>query len=659
MKILILGAGYSGILTAKKLEKKLKGKAEITIIDKNPFHTMLTELHEVAAKRVEEDSVKIDLKRVFSGRNVNVVLDMVTSVDYEKKTVAGKQSSYGYDYLVMATGSKPTFFGIPGAKENAFVLWSYNDAVKLREHIMTMFRKAVSEPDMAERKKLLTFYVAGAGFTGAEMVGELAELVPTLCRRFEIAREEVKICNVDVLDRTVPVLPPKLSVKVQRRMEKMGINVMLNTGIVGVGADYIEYKPKDEEAVREETYTVIWTAGVEGSDIVTEAGATLGAGGRGRIQTDEYLRSQNDKSVFVVGDNVFIIPEGEKMPVPQMVENCEASSHTVAHNIVAEITGAGEMEKYAPKFHGVMLCIGGRYGLAYVGGKKKIALPSFPAMFCKHFINIVYFVQVLGWNKVFSYLRHEFFTIRDCRSFVGGHLSNRTPSFLLVPLRLFLGFYWLFQGVTKIIGGWLETPKLTAFLGGADAFYENLPRIPNTFDGNTAPIMDSAAVDAVSSASMAWTPGSGSAEIIAEYANPIIFDINILGFINMMLVNAGDIALKIKLGFVDAMLNGFVLPSDGAQMAFQAIIVISEILIGLALMGGLFTFLAAGYSLVLQMMFLTSTGLFMSAWWVIFAAIAVLIGGGRTFGLDYYVMPALSKWWKSIGFVKKWYIYHD
>ena len=94
----------------------------ITIIDKNPFHTMLTELHEVAAGRVDEGSIRIPLKRVFAGRKVDVKQDLVTQIDFENKTVVGKNERYEYDYLVLCAGSKPTYFGVNGAKEHAFTL---------------------------------------------------------------------------------------------------------------------------------------------------------------------------------------------------------------------------------------------------------------------------------------------------------------------------------------------------------------------------------------------------------------------------------------------------------------------------------------------------------------------------------------------------------
>jgi NADH dehydrogenase len=692
-KIVIVGAGYSGILTAKKLAKKFKNNADvsITIIDKNPFHTMLTELHEVAANRVDEESIKISLHKVFAGRKVQVKLDTVTSVDFNKKIVNGTADSYEYDYLVLCAGSKPTYFGTAGAEEFTFKLWSYEDAVLLKDHIHNMFRKAAKETDPEERKKLLTFYVVGAGFTGAEMAGELAEYAPILCNNFEIDRSEVTICDVDILSRTIPNLPEKLSVKVERRMKKMGIRVMLNTGVVKVGKDFVETKVGDV-ITREGTYTVVWAAGIEGADVTAEAGKTLQSGGRGRISLDPYLRSLDDESVYVVGDNMLYTPEGEERPVPQIVENCEHSADTAAHNLECAITGKGEMEKYKPSFHGFMVCIGGRYGVARVGlPNMMFNLPSWLAMFSKHFINIIYFVQVLGWNKVFSYIRHEFFTIRNCRSFVGGHFSNRTPSFLLVPLRIWLGAVWLFEGVMKIVEGWMTTPKLTGFFGGAQAWYDSIVNsggggAPDGTSGATTEasvnifshfahlLYNTAyAADAVSAATGAGAGGGAAAEGAAQagqaaaQVGTVIFNFNFLGLFHAFFVSGkdlasstlSDLAFKLDVPVMNWFVNTLILPYDGVQLTMQISIVVAEILIGLALIGGLFTFPAAGFSLILQFMFVTTTGLYLGTFWMIFAGIAVLIGAGRTFGLDYYAMPALKKGWKNIPAVRKSYLYHD
>jgi NADH:quinone reductase (non-electrogenic) len=652
-KIVVVGAGYAGILTAKKLAKKFKknNDVSITIIDKNPFHTMLTELHEVAANRVDEDSIKISLKKVFAGRKVDVKLDTINSIEFDKKLVNGKNQNYDYDYLVLAAGSKPTDFGISGVKDHAFMLWSYEDAVKLKDHIQDMFRKAAVETDLEEKKRLLTFHVVGAGFTGVEMIGELAEYVPILCEKYEIERELVTLVNADGLSRTVPNLDETLSKKVEKRLTKMGVDLLLNNFVQSVGSDYIETKNGDK-ITRHTTGTVIWAAGIEGSDITTKVTKQLEGGGRGRVKLDQYLRSVDDEHVYVVGDNMFYICEGEERPVPQVVENAEQSAETAAHNIECVITGQGEMHAYQHKNHGFMVCVGGRYGVASVGlPNHMFKLPSFLAMFAKHFINIVYFIQVLGWNKIFSYIRHEFFTIRNCRSFVGGHFSNRTPSFLLVALRIWLGCVWVFEGVMKIVEGWFTSPMLTAFFGGANAWYNNI------VSGGSA----TGAADGVSAAT------AEAASQVAESVGTAILNFNFIGLFQVIFVSGkalaestiSDFAFKLNVPLMNWFVDTLIMPSDSVQIFMQGSIVVAEILIGLALIGGLFTFPASALSLILQVMFVCTTGLYLNTFWMIFASIALLIGAGRTFGLDYYVMPYLKKKWKQIPFVRRLYIYND
>ena len=654
-RIVIVGAGYSGILTAKKLAKKFKKNKDvsITIIDKNPFHTMLTELHEVAANRVDEDSIRISLKKVFAGRRVDVKQDNVTSIDFESKMVIGANETYKYDYIVLSAGSKPTFYGVPGAEDFSFKLWSYEDAIVLKDHIQNCFRKAACETNIEERKRLLSFYVVGAGFTGVEMIGELAEYVPILCEKYDIDRKYVTLFNVDGLTRPIPNLPEKLSLKVAKRLEKMGVKLILSTTVCSVGSDFIELKQNDT-TIHHTAGTVIWAAGIQSADVTQTTGDKLELTRGGRIQVDSYLRSSKDESVFITGDNMYYIPKGDKNPVPQMVENCEQCADTATHNIVCEITGLGHMEEYKPSFHGVMVSIGGRYAVAHVGLPNHFfSLPSFLAMLSKHFINVIYFIQVLGWNKVFSYVKHEFFTIRNCRSFLGGHFSNRTPSFLLVPLRVWLGAVWLFEGIMKIVEGWMDTPKLTDFFGGANAWYNGILGV--------AP-----AADAVTAATVAAEGTDAAGEVVAATGH-VLLNFDFLGLFKVIFITGkdlahstiGDYAFKLDVPLMNWFVERFILPNNNVQIAMQVFIVVAEILIGLALLGGLFTSPSAAFSLVLQFMFVCTTGLYLGTFWMIFAGVALLIGAGRTLGLDYYAMPGLKKMWKRLPLIRKLYIYND
>ncbi len=667
-KVVVLGAGYSGVLTAKKLAKKLKGQATVTIIDKKPYHTMLTELHEVAANRVDEDSIKMELSEIFANRNVKVVLDNITNINFDGKVLDGEASSYEYDILVLAAGSKPTFFGVEGAEQYSHTLWSYDDAVNLREHIHDKFRQAACEVNQEKKKRMLSFYVVGAGFTGVEMIGELAEYVPSLCKKFRIDPSDVTLVNVDFLSRAVPILPEKLSTKVERRLEKMGVTMMYGRGVVGIGEDFIRLK-NGENIEQYSTDTVIWAAGIEASDITDDASKQIASKGRGRIEVDPYLRSIDREEVFVVGDNMFYIPEGEEAPVPQMVENCEHSAPTAAKNIAVVVTGSGEIEKYAPKFHGIMVSVGARYAVARGGFPNKMFnLPSFFAMLAKHFINLIYFLQVMGWKKIFTYLKHEFFTIRDRRSILGGHFSNVTPSFMLVPLRVWLGCVWLFEGVHKVAEGWLSTPKLVDFFGGANWWYQSILN-PESLDAVSSATTEAAA-DVASSASTAADAVASASGAVTEAAASVgtaIINWDFWNLIKFYLVSGkeiaesalGDFAVKIEIPLMNSFLDNFVMNSDAMMLFMQRFIVVMEILVGLALIAGLLNFLAAGTSIILQLMFITTTGLYLNTVWMLFAGAAVLIAGGQTLGLDYYVIPVLKKKWQRVPFARKWYLYHD
>ena len=659
-KIVVLGGGYAGVLTAKKLAKKFKKNkdVQITLIDKQSYHTMLTELHEVAAGRVDEESIRMDLKRIFAGRNVEVVLDEIKTIDFDQKVLVSDQQSYEYDYLVIGTGCKPTFFGIPGA-EHAHQLWSYTDAVNLREHILNMFRQAALTADKQKRRELLTFVTVGAGFTGVEMAGELGEWKDELCRSFHIDRDEVSLYIVDFAPKVLPMYPDKLIKKAEKRLIKLGNELVMNSAVSEIHEDKVVLN-KGEKVIQ--THTVIWAGGIEGSDIVDQA--SVEKAGRGRIVTNGHLQAKDYEDVYVVGDNIFYIPEGEERPVPQMVENAEHSAPVVAHNIAVDING-GTHKTYKPTFHGSMVCIGSRYGVAQVGMPGMwFNLSGFFAMASKHLINIIYFIQVLGFNKIWSYLMHEFFHTKNNRSMVGGLLSNSAPVFWKFPLRIFIGFMWLQQGLTKlpkIVHDFnnvflLPAPPKADTIGGAsEAVSQVVPEVVETVTAASGAIAEGASSAAAAVSQTVSDVVSNSGDIFTMLADAIH------DFMNWITV------LPVP-GFVENMVNwsmdAFFYTPDGTQFTqlaslVQGGMICGEIIFGGMLIIGLFTPVAAIATIAMGCMIWASGMAPTEMLWYLVGGFALIGNSGMVLGLDYYVWPWIRKMLPKIPLLKKWYLYVD
>ena len=175
-KIVVLGAGFAGVSATRQLSKTLKDEAEITLIDRHSYQTSMTQLHEVAAGRVPFTNAQYDLQKLLGKRkNVSLVTDSVVKLDKEGKKVITKNGVYDYDYVLVAIGGEPNDFGVPGVKEFGFTLWSMDDALKIKRQLERMLQMASVETDDEKRKAMLTFNIAGSGFTGIEMVGELID----------------------------------------------------------------------------------------------------------------------------------------------------------------------------------------------------------------------------------------------------------------------------------------------------------------------------------------------------------------------------------------------------------------------------------------------------------------------------------------------------
>ena len=735
-RIVILGGGYAGVAAAKTLLRKFKRDRdiEITLIDRNRFQTLMTELHEIAGGRVAQDAVQVSFAKIFGGRRISVIQDNIETIDFEGRKLIGAAGSYEYDYLVLGVGGEPEDFGTPGIRKHAFTLWSLSDALRLRTHIEEMFFKASTERDPEKRKEMLRFVVAGAGFTGVELLGELLDWKKALARKYFIDEKEVSVLLVEAVGKILPILPEHLQKKAHRYIEKRGTEVLLNAKITKAGAD--SFVINGEKEIR--TRTLVWTCGIHGCEFAGNLKLTKGRcanrqcsfastqgscgerecefaedgryidGKRGRLLANGYMQSADYDNVYIVGDVQWYL-ENNKV-LPQIVETALQTGECAAHNIIADITGT-EKREFRSNYHGFMVSIGAKWGVAHVVG---MSMSGMFAILTKHMINLHYLLGLAGLNAIWGYLKHEFFDIREKRSVARGLLSAKVPIYWVTVLRMFMGVMWFIEGVKKILEGWLSkanagwinsfmfgiAPKTadvvsaaTAETGGGAAYAaqaadtvaaatEAVTQAAQTAQAaapQTADTMAAAtqaatqAADTVAAATQAAaqtvaeavTAATAAATDAAAQAGHAVVD---LARAATQAANAaGGVflpALSKPWGLYKWIINLFI--GDGSTAAglffadlFRYVVVLGEVAIGLALIGGLFTFLASGASIILGLMFIMSGMATREILWYIAGAVVLLGGAGKGLGLDHWVMPWIKRWWNGTGLAKRSYLYLD
>ena len=323
-------------------------------------------------------------------------MDEITSFDFENNRVSSEKTTYDYDYLILAMGSSPNFFGIQGLKEHAFTLWSYDDAVNIREHIKKCFIFAAQEKDEAEKKRLLTFVVAGAGFTGVEMIGELGIWVKSLCKEHKINRNDVRLIIVDMLPRILNTLNEKNAAKAHKYLEKkLKVEVITKTKITEATENSLVY-----EGGEIETKTIIWAAGIKACDDTEDCDLDR-INGQRRVKVDEFCRTEN-KNVYAVGDLGGLTDENG-FPYAAMVENAIQTAHGAAENILNDILWK-RSKKVTVKFHGTMVSVGNYFCVSEIMGK---SLPVWLSIVMKFMVNIHYLWEITGFRGVSKYLYHE------------------------------------------------------------------------------------------------------------------------------------------------------------------------------------------------------------------------------------------------------------
>ena len=364
-KIVILGAGYGGIMTSKNLEKLLKpGEADVTLINKHDYHYVTTQLHKTCAGTAPDDKITMQIRDLIDQSKVTFKKATVASFEFDHKNILLEGGeSVNYDYLLIALGFAVETFGTPGIKEHAFNLRSFQTSKELFPHILKQF--SLYKQDQDESR--LTFVVAGAGFTGVELVGELIEKLPDLAKSYGVPFNKVKLINIEAAPSVLPGFEKSAVDYTTKLFIEHGVEVRTSTKILELTENYVKVASGEEIP----TKTLVWSCGVRGHELFDKAGLKTV---RSKMVVDKYLRIPSLENVFCIGDNAMFMKD-EKSPLPPTAQVALQQAPVCAENIVATLRGQA-LKEFEYHHKGSVASISDHYAVGKVGSvivKGKIA----------------------------------------------------------------------------------------------------------------------------------------------------------------------------------------------------------------------------------------------------------------------------------------------
>lgn len=387
-KVLILGAGYGGLLSALTLRKYMTvEEASITIVNRYPTHQIMTELHRLAADTISEQAIALPLQRLLRGKHVDICVDTVVSIKPDRSQVElASGTTYAYDALVIALGSETAFYGIPGLREKSFTLNSVEDANRIRKHIKGRIEAYRNTKDAAD----MTIVVGGGGLTGVELVGELADMLPKWCAGMGVNSQDVQLYNIESSPTILQGFEAGLVTRAQTSLKKRGVHFINGAPLTEVEGNRILLKGGQSLQAN----TLVWTGGVQGNAVVANCGIEVE---RGRAAVNYYLQSTSNSSIFVVGDSAIISNE-EGNPYPPSAQLAWQMGETAGYNVFAYLN-SDSMHMCKPAFAGKIASLGRKDAIASVGASG-IPLTGLPASLLKEASKTRYLAHI---RALFAY----------------------------------------------------------------------------------------------------------------------------------------------------------------------------------------------------------------------------------------------------------------
>jgi NADH dehydrogenase len=357
-KIVIAGAGYAGLHVALRLTAKLRNNAatELILVDRNDYHQVLTELPRVAGGTRAADAVRIPLQDVLAKR-VRFVQTEITGFDLADRRLLTRAGPIDWSRLVLALGSRPNDFAIPGIGERTLSLYSASDAERVWAAVGAALKAAAAATDQERQRRLATVVIGGGGATGVELAGELAEMLPEEASRYGLAPDRPAVWLVEAGPTILAGSSRELIDKASGILSDLGVQVRTNAAIAAATEE--GFRLKDGQLV--EGGAFVWAGGVKAPDLVADSG--LPTGHNGRVKVDQYLRVLDHPEIYAAGDLASVVDLRSGHVLPPLAQVALEEGETLAGNLDAELDGQ-PLEAFTFHDKGFVVSVGVRRGVA-------------------------------------------------------------------------------------------------------------------------------------------------------------------------------------------------------------------------------------------------------------------------------------------------------
>ena len=360
---MVLGGGFGGIGAARKLAK---APVDVVLVDRHDYHTFQPLLYQLATGLLEQPAVGHSIRDLFHKQdNVRIHQDSVLSIDLDAREARFQDSApQSYDYLVLALGAEVNFFGVEGAAEHGFPLYTLTDAMRLKDHVLERWEAADRDPPLVDQGAL-NIVVVGGGPTGVETAGALAELYNGVFAKDypDVAPGTARVTLVEASPEIFAMFKPDLRTYAVKALTKRGVEVRTGEVVASVTPERVTLKSGDEIAA----HTLVWGAGLQGNELVRSLGVELERGNRLGVGPD--LRLPSHPETFVVGDVAAITDAKTQQVLPQL-GSVALQSGEHAGETIARLVAGKEAEPFKYKDKGTMAMIGrGSAVVQMLGGR--------------------------------------------------------------------------------------------------------------------------------------------------------------------------------------------------------------------------------------------------------------------------------------------------